>query len=557
MSKKGSLQKLHEILDEDKPSKSGKISAYRKEMAKFFNPLRYRNFEINYPSGYPRLSLGDIELVALSPSQLYTADTSIPLLGNRGGVKIAGTGTGKTISIFNVVLNALQTERTIPSPIDPSIPIPHQVIVVTKAALVLDTAKDLNTLFSREDSEIRQNWERTFDLPPGDPNRPRIVPFNHNDYVMSYAQFQNMLLGKAARGRRFWAGQILKGNQDFRATLGEGTKYTKLVPTAYHRTTDGYVKGNMPHTIASKALDRVIILRLKKYAPPTKGPNKWLKTYQDLWIIGNRYPDGIKDNGDYYYNWEKKKPANLRRFDESQDLAGFTKRRTDLIVNAFADKFFAVFTRDFSGRPGYDKFERIDPDSIKLISQRTGDKFQFTVTWESTTNEAEIAELFQENELLETLFLKSFNPYNNIIADFEIKQQKTSSKSGWKLIKDGKRNRYVPANFDSDFNPCDNITVIFDEAHLLVKTEGLETGEVADFDLISKAMQESNMVAYFFSATLTLYPLMALVQALHPSMPLEGGLSPNKAFVNPYADINHYQQADPMDLARHYIGSAC
>lgn len=559
MSNKGSLVRLRQILDEDpdesKGYKAGRISAYRRELAKFFDPRRYLNFEINYPTGYPRLNLGDIELVALSPSQLFTADTAIPLLGKRGEVKIADTGTGKTIAIFNVVLNALQTERTIPSPIDPAIRIPHQVIVVTKAALVLDMAKDLSILFSRDSAEVRENWQRTFELPPGDSTPMGAVPFNHHDYVMSYAQFQNMLLGRAARGRRFWAGQVLLGNKDIRATLNRG-KYTKLVPTAYHATTNGYVRGNLPHSIATKALDRIVTLQLKKYVPPTKGPNRYLKLHQELWIIAGVLPDGVTQKGDFYYNWQKNKPAGLRNFDaakNSADMTKFAQMRTDLIVNQFAEPFFQVFKRDFNGRPGYDKFQSIDPNSFQIISQRSVDKFQFAITWEATTNEAEVSALFQETDLLEVLFLRSFTPYNAIIANYQIKEVKSSGKSGWKLIKEGNRYHYVPTDQEIDFNPCDNITVIFDEAHLLVKTEGLEAGEIADFDLISQAMQESNMVAYFFSATLTLYPLMALIQALHPVAPLEGGLSPNRAFVNPYPQINHYQQSDPVDLANHYM----
>lgn len=538
------IEEISDVLDQ-KSVKGGKVKALQKKLSKIYPPGRYLNYEVNFPAGYPRLNLGNIDLLALSPSQLFTADYSIPLFRKRGEIKLADTGTGKTISIFNTVGNSLLNNEIITSPLGRKVK--HQVLVVTRASLVADTAKDLSALYARDDKEIIAGWNRLFGL-----NLPeeKITRFNHRDHVMSYAQFQNMLLGRSNRGRRFWAGLELLGNANCNAAV------KGIVPTAYRRTENGYVRGNMPHAVALDAIDRVIEFTIKAPEKGKSGSILNLRSYQALWAWANVTPNLIKRDPNpkkvvYYYQEEGPNP-NAEKF-EKVDEALYKKWQQDS-WNGFAQVFIDAFKETFNGMPAYNKIATLLNLTLEDSGKRGQKKFSFIIKWKPRTNEADVQSLFQSIDKLELLKLRLQRKYA-FIADVKNLTKTIEGDSGWKLVQKGSAISYkaITDGLEDDFNPCDNITVIFDEAHNLVKTEGLEGGEIADFDLIRTAMQESNITAYFYTATLTLYPMMAFVQALHPKVRTEKGKTPNLPFFDAYENITHYQKEDSIDLLSHYI----
>jgi hypothetical protein len=490
-----------------------------------------------------------IDLVSLSPSQLFTADFTIPIMELTGGVKIADTGTGKTISIFNTTANALMTPTLLDTPLGKKMQ--HQVIVVTKSSLVLDTAKDLSALFARSSDEILMNWNARFGL-----NLPNYesVPFSHRNYVMSYAQFQNLLLGKSNRGRLFWSGQSLKGDPQCKIAINN------VVPTAYHKTEKGYVRGQFSHKIGVHAVNRVVTWTLD---PPTirkaliDDENVW----QSIWGWACIRPVKIapRPNGrDIYIYAEEPRASGANPLSGTQDfdekLYGDTYNKSaQASINSFKEGFKRWFSEVFNGVPGYNQILALE--NFQYTSQSNKRLLSFEISWKPAAKELDIQNLFDDFAKFKQLVEEVLQPKFKMLRSVSVAEVATVDNKGWRLVP-GRTPKYVPLEEGEEedrFNPCDNLTVIFDEAHLLVKTEGLEPGEMADFDLIATAMSESNMRAYFFSATLTLFPLMALIQALHPKQTKEGGNSPNRPFSEPYRKINHYQDEDPLDLLKHYI----
>lgn len=536
---------IRKLLDE--PGDGTKVKKLQALLAKIFPYSRYLNFELNFPAGYPRLKLGYIDMVTLSPSQLFTADYTVPPLESRGAVYIAPTGTGKTISIFLDVASALMNPTVIDPPVG-DYKIPHQVFVVTKASLVNDTAKDLSALFARDPGEIVNSWNSRFGTNVVN-NGP--VPFNHQDYVMSYAQFQNILLGRSNRGRRFWAGKILEGDATCKSQVGG------MVPTAYRKTKDGYVRGQASWDIAVRASDRVMSMTFEG-PRVNKGVIQNVETWRSIWGWGGRRPIkvtlGSKPSLNKYFYAEEniapEKLASLTDFDENIHGVAF-----NTWIQSSVDGFFATlnnaFKNFFSGKAGSTGMQSIS--NLRLVDQsETRKVLSFSVQWKPRVNEYNIQLIFadKENLLAMTSWLKTkYTPLRSL----DVAEVPPNENRGWILDSNGKYRPLEANETESNFNPCDNITVIFDEAHLLVKSETLEPGEAVDFALISTAMRESNMTVHFFTATVTFYVLMAFMQALHPKYTIDNGKWPNLPFEEAYPNIAEYQTEEAKVLLQHYL----
>lgn len=155
---------------------------------------------------------GDVALKVPSTTQKFWADTSTPVLGTRGALVIAPTGTGKSEMIGLITESRLYWGRTKNPPWkypeDPitTYEIPHQVFIVTRTSLKQDLqAKIMSAMETRSITELQKNITKY-----GGPLATSKIPFSPEINILSYKEFSNMLEAANQNGRRWWAGLPLK-----------------------------------------------------------------------------------------------------------------------------------------------------------------------------------------------------------------------------------------------------------------------------------------------------------------------------------------------------------
>lgn len=155
---------------------------------------------------------GDVALKVPSTTQKFWADTSTPVLGTRGALVIAPTGTGKSEMIGLITESRLYWGRTKNPPWkypeDPitTYEIPHQVFIVTRTSLKQDLqAKIMSAMETRSITELQKNITKY-----GGPLATSKIPFSPEINILSYKEFSNMLEAANKNGRRWWAGLPLK-----------------------------------------------------------------------------------------------------------------------------------------------------------------------------------------------------------------------------------------------------------------------------------------------------------------------------------------------------------
>jgi hypothetical protein len=190
----------------------------KKTFTSLFNPAIWKTYQnlFNAAIREPVTLAGDVALKVPSTTQKFWADTSTPVLGTRGAVIIAPTGTGKSEMIGLIAESRLYYGRTksppwknpeSPTPIDE---IPHQIFIVTRASLKKDLqSKITSAMQTRSVTELKENITKY-----GGSVREKTIPFSPEINILSYKEFSNMLEAKNINGRRWWAGMPLRRDGD-------------------------------------------------------------------------------------------------------------------------------------------------------------------------------------------------------------------------------------------------------------------------------------------------------------------------------------------------------
>ena len=357
----------------------------------------------------------------------------------------------------------------------------HRILIyVTKTELVADVRKDF---WAQKDRSQAAYTQLLKDNKIKYSNR--FAPFRQDVHVMSYKQFDNMLRGKNAAGRNFWAG----------FDIGHGAKFEQvpldlqdvpppsdvIVPVAYWQGENGWQRGNRTHAIEA-VLSGTLKLAVEFTAFTSFYPwqlDELSKTLMD--VIGAAAPsDKTLSRGKHTIAGLSSLPVNLT----SRGSRGRTVYRVRLVVE---------------------------------VSEWTGNNPPAADDWAEFARSVK-TKLFAATR--QYLASQKLGRIEKAEAEPIIPDSPAGASVGWRLHNIGTEGKPVyqwqrSDDGDYDYNPMDRLVVAFDEAHLMFNPEKLLAQESADADMIIAALQQSEgAVTFFTSATIDMLDGLKMASAL-------------------------------------------
>lgn len=470
------MQTLFELLqDANQPE-----SEYKNLFSRVYPPQRYNYVITHYDRCQKPIMLldsrGDVSVAVLSSIQRLWRDYFGPWTGARMALLKLPPGFGKTAMGHLLWANYKYEAVTLPEVpsetsggyIGPTL-LPRIPIWITRPTLIHTVSEDLWAQDDRNPTEIKAKIREN-----GGEVNERGIDFNKNRLVMSYAQFENLLQGRSAAGRKLWAGLRLTDS-----TAVSAMETYNGVPTAYRQDAEGrWVRGNASHEIDNTTELRNLELRFVKRLEPGK-----LDTIRNI----------IAKDFDPLINQWKRYTWTVKTAD------GEKKRALPLVLRKAIKNIAAV--------------ESIGNNTLMI-----------TVRWKSRDNLPSV-------ELWERWVEDGFNPftaYRNLTKHYtgELKafgihtELTTAPTRGWKLGRvvrgmhasraGTERLSWVPVQSDErevDFNPLDRLMLIIDEAH-----------NIYGSDLLRAALKDSkNVVVVNMSASIDLFTGLRLLDNSLPS----------------------------------------
>ena len=434
------LQALTELLQDAAAPEAD----FLKLFSRVYPPQRYNYVITHYDRCQKPIMLldnrGDVGIAVLSSIQRLWRDYFGPWTGARMALLKLPPGFGKTAMGHLLWANYKYEAVTLPEvPAEdsnfrgPEL-LPRIPIWVTRPTLMHTVSEDLWAQDDLNPADIKQKIRDS-----GGSVNERGIQFSKDRLVMSYAQFENVLQGRSAAGRKLWAG--FRPTDDI--TIAAMETYNGA-PTAYRRAGDRWVRGNARHDIDNTTELRNLELRF--LTRPGVGK---LDTIRNM--IANDYEPLINQ-------W--------KRFTWTE---GGRKRTLPLALRKAIKNIAAVESTGSSALLITVRWKSRDPDSLPSVE-----------LWERWVSDG-----FQPFLAYRTLQ----SHYKGELAAYALyPNPRAVTTSGWKLgtaVRGASASRqgrevlsWVPLESgerEVNFNPLDRLMIIFDEAHNIVGSELIHT----------------------------------------------------------------------------------
>ena len=408
-------------------------------------------------------SRGDVAITMFSSIQRLWRDYFGPWTGARVAVLKLPPGFGKTAMGHLLFANYKHEAVLVPDIANNSgdlVEQPRIPIWITRPTLAHQVSEDLWAQDDRNPAEIKQKIRDNGGLVA-----EQSTQFNRTDLVMSYAQFENLLQGRNAAGRRLWAGRRIT---DKGTVISAMETYTG-VPTAYRLVDGRWVRGNAPHSLDTTTDLRNLELTFARTI--TKDDLEKIKR-----IVENNFEATVRQWQNYRWlddgGRKLKLPVTLRKAIKNLAAVEIRGNRTLRIIIRWKSR----------------EVERLP--SAELWTRWVRDGFLPFTAYNNLqkiySGDIDARALFQD-------------PTDSVSSGWRLDQTTrgaTVAKPGRPVLS------WVQTDEpEIDYNPLDRCMLIIDEAH-----------NIADSSLVSAALRDSkNVVVVNMSASIDLYTGLPLL----------------------------------------------
>lgn len=444
----------------------------------------------------------DVAVASVSSTQRLWRDYFGRWSGLRMAVLKLPPGFGKTVMGHLLYANYKREELLVPDiqgGTNDLVPRRRICLWITRTTLASQVAQDVWAQNDRNPLVVNDAIEKS---------GGRVVKRDYtafdNRVVLSYKQFANLLQGKGAAGRRFWAGFSLLDQQ----AVAPLQTYDG-VPTAYHQLSDGkWKRGDLEHNADTTTDLRNIRFGFSKNAITATNMQDFQTDLLD-------HPELLVDLWNVFAS---KRQANL---------VGALKDIAD--VNIYRQTFLDIIVRWKSRSEYHLPTDDVWMEFLKADIEDGGLAPRAWTVIDAWHNAHEKAGKRTAEELSisvkEAPIVKSKKPIGKgwklvNLSSPEYADTPNLSKKAKELLKQSKKRKvplygWIPSDEpETLFNPVDLCMFVVDEAHNIHDPEKIKGAEKPDIDLIRTAFKDAKTaVTVNMSASIDLFTGLGMLEA--------------------------------------------